>query len=127
MAVRHRAGHGHSADAAAGAAAVLDDHRLAQRFAERDVDDARRDVGAATGWEARDHGYWALRIFGAHSGRRDRRNGGQQHPLKNRKDVLNTCHAFPPALFLAMRRTIMTALERSAMLLARAKLASMSP
>ena len=53
-------------DVAAGAAAVLDDHRLAERLAELGVDQPRRDVGAAAGREAHHHGDLLVRIFGAH-------------------------------------------------------------
>src|SRR5262249_49531224 len=52
-----------NADIAAGAAAVLDDHRLSQRLAERGVDQPGRDVGSAAGGKAHDHGDLALGIF----------------------------------------------------------------
>ena len=57
--------HRRDGDVAAGAAAVLDDHRLAERLAELGVDQPRGDVGAAAGREAHHHGDLLVRIFGA--------------------------------------------------------------
>ena len=76
-----------NADIAAGAAAVLDDHRLAQRLAERGIDQPGRNVGSAAGGKAHDHGDLPLGIFRACNGtcrpRRDqnhRRHDVSQNP-----------------------------------------------
>jgi hypothetical protein len=65
VAVAGRARRGRNADIAAGAAAVLDDDRLAQGLAELGVDQPGRDVGAAAGREAGDDGDLSLGIVRA--------------------------------------------------------------
>ena len=62
VAVGRRAHHAADADAAAGAADVLDDHRLAERLPQPIVQDARDGVGRAAGRERHDHGDRPRRI-----------------------------------------------------------------
>jgi hypothetical protein len=54
-----------NADIAAGAAAVLDDHRLAERLAKLRIDHARRNIGSAAGGKADDQRDLALGIVRA--------------------------------------------------------------
>ena len=84
VAVRRHAGDRGGRDVAAGAAAVLDDHRLAERFAERRVDDAGGDVGAAAGREAHHHGDLPVRILRLRGERREQRSEcGKDQPAKD--------------------------------------------
>ena len=66
-------------DIAAGAAAVLDDHRLAERLAERGIDQPGRDIGSAAGGKAHDHGDLPLGIFRACAVTCRTRCGGYHH------------------------------------------------
>src|SRR5205085_1250940 len=85
-------------DAAAGAATVFDDHRLAERFAERDIDQPRRNVGAAAGREAYDQRDLPVRVVGARNVRDNEGCNHRQHdPHRSagRRGTSKTAHASP--------------------------------
>ena len=77
VAVGRRAEHPRDADGAAGAADVLDDHRLAERGLHMVADDARDDVGDAAGRERHDQGHGLRR-----KGLRLRAEGASRAPRR---------------------------------------------
>ena len=77
VAVGRRARHRFGADAAAGAAAVVDHHRLAERARDPFADQAADDVGIAAGRERHDQMDRPVRIGGEGCARHEARGGAE--------------------------------------------------
>src|SRR5580693_2535943 len=101
--VGQRAGDAGDADRAIGAADVLDDDRLTQRFAHGCRHDAAERIGRAAGWKRNDHGDWPRRKFlrGERQRRAERHAAGEPNDNHDWASHMLTSRLFLP-LFVAM-------------------------